>query len=81
MGVAMILLGMEHLSCGAFPELLTAALDDELSPDERIRLDRHLIGCARCRFLQFRLKRLEMGFGQLSEASPPRFPRIGTEPI
>lgn len=67
----MILLEMELLSCAAFQELLSAALDDELSPDERIRLGRHLVECSQCRLLQFRLERVETGFAHLPEVAPP----------
>jgi len=62
---------MKRLSCAAFQELLSAALDDELSPAERIRLAEHLVECPRCRLLQCRLARLEKSFAELLEVCPP----------
>lgn len=62
---------MERFNCLVFQELLTGALDGELSRDERIRLDGHLVECSRCRVLQSRLERMETGFSFLPEVSPP----------
>ena len=59
------------MSCEPFHDLLSAALDDELSPEESTRLEEHLLQCSACRALKDRLERMESGFAQLPEVAPP----------
>lgn len=59
------------MSCAPFHELLTAALDDDLSPEETNQLENHLAECPACRALEERLNRLESGFRHLPEVAPP----------
>lgn len=59
------------MTCEPFQEYLTAELDDELSVEEKARLDQHLAECAACRSLQGRLKRMEGGFAHLPVTAPP----------
>ncbi|HSF06073.1 MAG TPA: zf-HC2 domain-containing protein [Methylomirabilota bacterium] len=37
------------MTCGEARELFSALVDEALTPDERVALDRHLAGCAECR--------------------------------
>ncbi len=59
------------MSCAPFQELLTASLDDELSAEEQVQLEQHLLDCSACRSLQQQLKRMESGFAHLPERTPP----------
>lgn len=70
------------MNCIPFQELLTGALDGDLSAAEQTRLEQHLAECAECRALQKRLERLETGFAHLPEAPPPPLrPRATVTPL
>ena len=39
----------QQLTCQELVELVTAYLEDELSPEDRARFDTHIAGCPGCR--------------------------------
>lgn len=78
---------MEPMPCAAARELVSAASDDELAPDEEHRLARHLAACADCTAYAERLAALTRSFrlrpvthgrdltGRIMASSRP--PRLG----
>lgn len=56
----------------AFEELISASLNDELSPEERRRLDLHLDGCASCRETLAAFADQRRIVAGLRSISPPR---------
>jgi anti-sigma factor RsiW len=53
-------------------ERLSDYLDDELTPDERARVDAHLAGCAECRLVLEDLRRIVAAAGRLPGSLPER---------
>ena len=47
------------IACSELKAALSAYLDDELTRDERLRADAHLVGCGKCRDLVERAERLD----------------------
>lgn len=58
------------MNCNEALELLSAALDGELSPAQQAQLDQHLALCPTCRALQAELLGLEEALGTLDVPAP-----------
>lgn len=59
------------MTCEAMLELMSAALDGELSADEKALLDRHLAQCDHCRALFDELTAIHDACGQMEVEPPP----------
>jgi len=62
------------ITCLEVQDRLSAWLDDELAPEERTRLARHLESCAGCRRELARLEALDQVLGSWSAPVPPGLP-------
>lgn len=58
--------------CEDYTEYISAAIDGELSPQQRAQLDDHLAQCPACRALMDDLAQLHAGLGALPLAEPPQ---------
>ena len=61
------------MSCEEYTELISAALDGALTPEERVRLDAHLRGCPACRALLDELSGLDRALEELNAPVPEGF--------
>lgn len=59
------------MTCEAMLELMSAALDGELTADEKAQLDRHLAQCDHCRALFDELTAIHGACGQMEVEPPP----------
>jgi hypothetical protein len=56
------------MGCNDLKAALSAYLDDELTRDERLRADAHLVGCGRCRTLVERAEELDLSLREVFES-------------
>lgn len=69
------------MECRQAQLAMNALVDDELGPDQRARLDRHLQACPSCRIDARRMQRLRAGLDRLRERDPaPAAPPQGVRP-
>lgn len=54
------------------PRHMSEYIDDELTPEGRLRIDRHLHDCRRCRELLLGLRRMLAGLRRQEDAAEPR---------
>lgn len=65
-------LSAEQLSCQELVELVTAYLEDALSPEDRARFEVHLRLCTACRNYLDQMRRTIAALGTLPRESIPR---------
>ena len=63
------------MNCEDYTELISAALDGELSCEEELKLDGHLSVCPQCRALMKELSALDLAMEESAEEAPEGFAR------